>query len=103
MGAGDATCGADYLTASEAARLWGVKPETVVRMIERGRLPAFKLGRKYRILRAHLELLMGSGRGDAAAAPGSAASIAAKLDQIELLSRAVRAELAASQLGRAAG
>lgn len=45
----DSSGGRRYVNAAQAAELLGVRPETVVRLIERGRLPAIKLSRVYRI------------------------------------------------------
>lgn len=54
-----------FLNASEAAAFLGVRPDTIVRAIDRGRLPAIRLGRVYKIARADLQpyttLLRGQG------------------------------------------
>lgn len=39
----------ESLTASEAADIMGCHVHTVYRLIERGKLPAFRLNRNYRI------------------------------------------------------
>lgn len=46
---------ADYLTVSQAASLKGVLPGTVRRRIERGALPAIKLGAYWLIQREDLD------------------------------------------------
>ena len=52
--------GEEYLTAEEAARLWGVKPATFYAYVSRGRIRSYRQGMKRRRLyrRADVEALL---------------------------------------------
>ena len=44
-----------YLTVEEVARRFGVNVTTVYRLVQQGRLPAFKIGNQWRFSEARLE------------------------------------------------
>lgn len=44
-----------YLTVDEVARRFGVNATTVYRLVQRGKLPAFKIGNQWRFSEARLE------------------------------------------------
>ena len=44
-----------YLTVDEVARRFGVNVTTVYRLVQRGRLPAFKIGNQWRFSAVRLE------------------------------------------------
>lgn len=44
-----------YLTVEEVAKAFGLNVTTVYRLVQRGKLPAFKVGRQWRISRFRLE------------------------------------------------
>lgn len=54
--------GSPWLGTTEAARYLGVVPRTLYRMIDEGRIPAFKLGRVIRLRVADLEAFLESNR-----------------------------------------
>jgi excisionase family DNA binding protein len=54
-----------HLTIRETAALYSVTPITIRRYIEAGRLPAVRVGRNIRILRADAEALAEPALGDA--------------------------------------
>ena len=45
----------NYLTVEEVAKRFGVNVTTVYRLVQRGRLPAFKIGNQWRFSEARLE------------------------------------------------
>ena len=45
----------DYLTVDEVARRFGVNVTTVYRLVQRGKLPAFKVGSQWRFRHSRLE------------------------------------------------
>lgn len=51
-----------FLTAEEAAKLLGLHPKTVRRMIREGRLRATRIGKSYRILESDLAQFTGAAR-----------------------------------------
>ncbi|MGH7904768.1 MAG: excisionase family DNA-binding protein [Candidatus Dormibacteraceae bacterium] len=58
------------LTTTEFARLTGVSRATLVRLIDRGRIPAWRIGSHRRIFRSDLEAAgLGTGGGPAAVGP----------------------------------
>ena len=44
-----------YLTVEEVAKRFGVNVTTVYRLVQRGRLPAFKIGHQWRFREVRLE------------------------------------------------
>ena len=44
-----------YLTVEEVAKRFGVKATTVYRLVQKGRLPAFKVGNQWRFSETRLE------------------------------------------------
>ena len=44
-----------YLTVDEVARRFGVNATTVYRLVQRGKLPAFKIGNQWRFSERRLE------------------------------------------------
>ena len=46
--------GTQYLTVEEVAKRFGVNVTTIYRLIQRGRLPAFKVGNQWRFSEARL-------------------------------------------------
>lgn len=44
-----------YLTVEEVAERFGVNVTTVYRLVQRGKLPAFKLGKQWRFSESRLE------------------------------------------------
>ena len=44
-----------FLTVDEVAKRFGVNVTTVYRLVQRGRLPAFKIGNQWRFSEARLE------------------------------------------------
>ena len=44
-----------YLTISEVAKRFGVNTTTVYRLVQRGKLPAFKIGNQWRFSQRRLE------------------------------------------------
>ncbi len=61
----------DYLTVADVAGLLKLNQQTVRNWIERGKLPALRVGRRVRIKRADLERLLAEGySGSAASASG---------------------------------
>ena len=44
-----------YLTVDEVAKRFGVNVTTVYRLVQRGKLPAFKIGHQWRVSEARLE------------------------------------------------
>ncbi len=44
-----------YLTVDEVAKRFGLNVTTVYRLVQQGRLPAFKVGRQWRFSQARLE------------------------------------------------
>ena len=44
-----------YLTVEEVARRFGVNVTTVYRLVQQGRLPAFKIGNQWRFSETRLE------------------------------------------------
>ena len=44
-----------YLTIEEVANRFGVNPTTVYRLVQRGRLPGFKVGNQWRFSSSRLE------------------------------------------------
>ena len=44
-----------YLTVEDVAKRFGVNVTTVYRLLQRGRLPAFKIGHQWRFREARLE------------------------------------------------
>ena len=44
-----------YLTVDEVASRFGVNVSTVYRLVKRGRLPAFRVGKQWRFSQARLE------------------------------------------------
>ena len=44
-----------YLTVEEVARRFGVNVTTVYRLVQQGKLPAFKIGNQWRFSEARLE------------------------------------------------
>ena len=44
-----------YLTVEEVARRFGVNATTVYRLVQRGKLPAFKIGNQWRFSERRLE------------------------------------------------
>jgi excisionase family DNA binding protein len=44
-----------YLTVDEVARRFGVNVTTVYRLVQRGKLPAFKIGNQWRFSETRLE------------------------------------------------
>ena len=47
-----------YLTVEEVARRFGVSVTTVYRLVQQGRLPAFKIGNQWRLSETWLEELV---------------------------------------------
>ena len=45
----------NYLTVEEVAKRFGLNVTTVYRLVQRGRLPAFKIGNQWRFSEARLE------------------------------------------------
>jgi excisionase family DNA binding protein len=59
-----------FLTVAEVADLLKLNQQTVRNWIDAGTLPAFRVGRRVRILRADLDQILAKGRqGGAASAP----------------------------------
>lgn len=46
--------GKDYLTVEEVAKRFGVNTTTVYRLVQRGKLPAFKIGNQWRFSESRL-------------------------------------------------
>jgi excisionase family DNA binding protein len=44
-----------YLTVDEVARRFGVNATTVYRLVQRGKLPAFKIGKQWRFSERRLD------------------------------------------------
>lgn len=44
-----------YLTVDDVAKRFGLNVTTVYRLVQQGRLPAFKVGRQWRFSQARLE------------------------------------------------
>jgi excisionase family DNA binding protein len=55
----DETATRDFLTVNEAAKVLRVSRRTVYRLVETGKMPANKVGRRLRISRAGLEEFVG--------------------------------------------
>ena len=47
--------GKQYLTVEEVAKRFGVNVTTIYRLVERGKLPAFKIGSQWRFRESRLE------------------------------------------------
>ena len=45
----------EYLTVDEVAKRFGVNTTTVYRLVQRGKLPAFKIGNQWRFSERRLE------------------------------------------------
>ena len=45
-----------YLTVDDVAKRFGVNVTTIYRLVQRGKLPAFKIGNQWRFREARLEL-----------------------------------------------
>lgn len=58
----DAANDGEWLGTTDAARYLGVVPRTLYRMIDEGRIPAFKLGRVIRVRRSDLDTFLESTR-----------------------------------------
>jgi excisionase family DNA binding protein len=59
-----------FLTVAEVADLLKLNQQTVRNWIDAGTMPAFRVGRRVRILRADLDQILAQGRqGNAGAAP----------------------------------
>ena len=58
----EATHADSFLTVAEVADLLKLNQQTVRNWIDAGTLPAFRVGRRVRILRADLELILNQGR-----------------------------------------
>ena len=44
-----------YLTVDEVAKRFGVNTTTIYRLVQRGKLPAFKVGNQWRFSKSRLE------------------------------------------------
>jgi excisionase family DNA binding protein len=51
----------EWLSSAEASQLIGVTLRTLYRFIDEGRLPAYRLGRVVRLLRADVERFLSTG------------------------------------------
>ena len=45
----------EYLTVEEVAERFGVTPTTIYRLVQRGRLPGFKVGNQWRFSQGRLD------------------------------------------------
>ena len=52
----------DWLGTPAAARHLGVSPRTLYRLIDTGRIPAYEIGRVYRVRTADLDAFLASAR-----------------------------------------
>ena len=57
-----ASSGEEYLSVAEVAAALKLNPQTVRNMIDRGEIPAIRIGRRVRITRSDLEQVLEHGR-----------------------------------------
>ena len=78
----------DYVTVSEAAKLVEVSPSTIWRWIDKGLLPAYRIGRrKVRVKRADLSRAIAPARAPTASTKGSGDAWDASLGPLSLEER----------------
>ncbi len=61
MPAGEETSSPEFLTVAEIATLLSLNPQTVRNWIDAGKLPAYRVGRRVRILKADLDAVLAAG------------------------------------------
>lgn len=53
----------EWLSTKDAARHLGITPRVLYRLIDEGKLPAYKFGRAVRLRRLDIDIYLAGGRG----------------------------------------